>query len=285
MLSVVLILKLLLAPLLVVASSLAGRRWGPGTAGLLVALPVVAGPILLITTVEHGRQFGARAANASLLGLITLAAFAVIVARLAQHRGWLVTMAGGWICCLLADLVLVRLTAVPLIGLALTLAATGIAGRLIPGRLIPGRLIADPRPAPEPTAPGHPGWPWWDLPARAAATAALVATVTGAAAEHRPGLTGILAPFPIATSVVAAFTLAQHGAAATVTLMRGVLRGLIGFATFCFLLSVLLVPIGVALGFTAALGGTLIVQAILQLLGRGRMRDEGALAEPVAEGR
>ena len=44
----VLALKLLLAPLLVVASSLAGRRWGPRLAGILVVLPIVAGPILLI---------------------------------------------------------------------------------------------------------------------------------------------------------------------------------------------------------------------------------------------
>jgi hypothetical protein len=36
----VLALKLLLAPLLVVASSLAGRRLGPRLAGILVVLPI-----------------------------------------------------------------------------------------------------------------------------------------------------------------------------------------------------------------------------------------------------
>ena len=50
----VLALKLLLAPLLVVASSLAGRRWGPQVAGVTVVLPVVAGPILLILYLDHG---------------------------------------------------------------------------------------------------------------------------------------------------------------------------------------------------------------------------------------
>lgn len=43
------LLKLVLAPALVVVSSLAGRRWGPELAGALVALPIVAGPILFIT--------------------------------------------------------------------------------------------------------------------------------------------------------------------------------------------------------------------------------------------
>jgi hypothetical protein len=42
-----LLVKLSLAPLLVVGSSLAGRRWGPALAGVLGALPLVAGPILL----------------------------------------------------------------------------------------------------------------------------------------------------------------------------------------------------------------------------------------------
>lgn len=39
--------KILLAPLCVVAVSLAGRRWGTAVAGVLGGLPVVAGPILL----------------------------------------------------------------------------------------------------------------------------------------------------------------------------------------------------------------------------------------------
>ena len=83
-----LLLKLVLAPLLVVGSSLAGRRWGPGLTGLLVAMPVVAGPILLITYLEHGSAFVARAASASLLGLVSLAAFAVVFARVSRARGW-----------------------------------------------------------------------------------------------------------------------------------------------------------------------------------------------------
>ena len=64
----VLALKLLLAPLLVVASSLAGRRWGPRLAGILV-LPIVAGPILLILYVDQGNGFAAAAARAATLAI------------------------------------------------------------------------------------------------------------------------------------------------------------------------------------------------------------------------
>src|SRR4051794_27332984 len=84
----VLILKLLLAPALVVGSSLAGRRWGPKVTGTLVALPIVAGPILLITYLEHGTRFVAGAASASLLGLVTLALFATVFALLSRSLSW-----------------------------------------------------------------------------------------------------------------------------------------------------------------------------------------------------
>jgi hypothetical protein len=259
MVAVALTLKLLLAPLLVVASSLAGRRWGPGVSGLLVALPVVAGPILLITTIEHGRRFGAEAANASLLGLITLAGFAVVIAGVSERWGWLATMVTGWGACLIADVALARLSVAAPIGLLLVLAATVIAGRLIPS-------AAPQSGSPASSSPAQEEWPWWDLPARAAATAALVCTVTGAAAGLGPSLTGVLAPFPTATSVVVAFSLAQHGPAQTRPMLRGLLRGLVGFATFCFLLAVLLEPAGTLLAFTVAVGGALAVQARIILL-------------------
>ena len=131
------LLKLLLAPALVVASSLAGRRWGPAPAGTLVALPVVAGPILV-----------------------------------------------GWIVCLAADFGFARIRVPAWAGLVLTLAATCLAMRLMPAE----------RPHERPPI----SLPWWDLPARAVATGALVLTVTAAAARLGPGRTGVLAPFPIA---------------------------------------------------------------------------------------
>ena len=57
------LLKLLLVPLLLAAVTLAGRRWGQSVAGWLGSFPIVAGPILLILSIENGAGFGARAAQ------------------------------------------------------------------------------------------------------------------------------------------------------------------------------------------------------------------------------
>ena len=247
-----LLLKLVLAPMLVVASSLAGRRWGPELAGALVALPIVAGPILFITYLDHGRRFVSRAASASLLGLVSLALFAVVFALLSRTRGWASTLAIGWSACLVTDLALSSLRLPAVAGLCVSVVATGTALRVMSVK----EAGAD-RPAPS--------LPWWDLPARAVATGGLVLALTGAAARLGPGLTGVLAPFPTGTSVVAAFALAQGGSAAAVATARGVLRGLWGFAVFCFLTAVLAGPLGgsaFAVATLGALGTQLAVRRI-----------------------
>lgn len=124
--------KLLLAPLCVVAVSLAGRRWGVAVAGLLGGLPVVAGPILLVETLLHGRDFGSDAAAGTLLGLVALTAFVVIYGRVAAEAGPIVSVLCGWLAFLLGVAVLSPVQPPP--ELSLVIAAVGFwAGlRLLP---------------------------------------------------------------------------------------------------------------------------------------------------------
>lgn len=63
--------KLLLAPSFVVGASLTARRFGPRIGGLVGGLPVVAGPILLVYALTHGRAFAADAAAGSGVALLT----------------------------------------------------------------------------------------------------------------------------------------------------------------------------------------------------------------------
>ncbi|WP_439658589.1 hypothetical protein ACSHWB_40385 [Lentzea sp. HUAS TT2] len=225
-------------------SSLAGRRWGPAVAGVLVGLPIVAGPILFITYRQHGAEFAARAAGSSLLGLVSLAVFAVVFAHAGRRAGWVVTTATTWIAVLCADFALSFVHVPALVSFACTLAATGVAMLLMPK---PG-AHNEPRPPPA-----------WDLPARAVATGVLVLVITTASAALGPGWTGLLAPFPIATSVLAGFLHAQQGTA--VKALAGVLTGLFAFASFCFVLAVFTVPLGMG---AFALG--VVVAAAVQLL-------------------
>jgi hypothetical protein len=245
--------KLVLAPALVVGSSLAGRRWGHQVSGLLVALPLVAGPILLITELEHGAHFASRAAAASLLGLVALATFVVVFARAARHVGWPLVVLAGWAAFLAVALAFGQAAIPAGVGCALAAGAFALAPRLLP---------ADPPEQDSPIAE----LPTWDLPARAIATALLVLGLTGAAAGLGPTLTGVLTPFPVSNTVLAAFLLVLEGPAQADTFLRGFLRGAFGFVAFCFLVAVLVVPLGAGAAFALALCGALVAQLLARLL-------------------
>jgi hypothetical protein len=249
-----LLLKLFLAPLLVVASTLAGRKWGPGIAGILVGQPVVAGPILFITYLQHGRGFASAAATSSLLGVASLAVFALVFSRAARRFGWLATLATGWAAVLAVDAALsvVHVTALP--AFVFTLAAIAVAMIVMP------RANTERRGAQALSAPS------WDLPGRAVATGLLVLTVTTASSALGPHWTGLLAPFPIAISVVAAFVHAQHGHLETARTLMGALLGLVSLAAFCLSVAVLVRPIG----GTAFLVGVAVAVAAQLLVLQGR---------------
>ena len=252
-----LLLKVLLAPALVLGTSLAGRRWGPRVAGVLITLPIVAGPILLILLFEQGAAFASRAANASLLGLVATGAFGVIFAAAARRFSWAVTLALSWAAVLAVDLAVYRVHLPVVFGLVVAVVAMQGSAALLRRRM-------------DGPVPANTDWPWWDLPARAVATAALVLAVTGAAELLGPAVAGILTPFPIAVSVVCGFVLAEEGSAAAVVLLEGVLRGMTGFAVFCFGVAVLLPRLPPASAFAAAVTAGVAVPLLAGALRRWR---------------
>jgi hypothetical protein len=81
-----------------------------------------------------------------------------------------------------------------------------------------------------------------------------------------PELSGLLAPFPIITSVLAVFTHAHGGTEQVRVLLRNFLVGFYGYATFCFVLAIGLPSLGIALAFCFALAAALAVQALTFVL-------------------
>jgi hypothetical protein len=248
--------KILLAPLCVVAVSLAGRRWGVAAAGVLGGLPVVAGPILLVMTLLHGGDFGADAAAGTLLALAALTAFVVVYGRVSPAAGPLPSVLCGWTAFLLGVAVLSPVEPPPALSLILVAACFALGLRMLP---------------PLPTPPAAAAPPWWDLPARALAALALVLALTAASGALGSHLSGLLAPFPIVTSVLAVFTHAHDGVAQVNVLLRNFLFGFYGFAAFCFVLAIALPAAATAVAFGLATAAALAVQATTFLL-RSRLQ-------------
>ena len=130
-----LLAKLILVPTLIAAVTLAARRWGPRVAGLLTSLPVVGGPILVIYALEQGDVFAARAAEATLLGLIAVVAFCIAYATVAMRARWPLSVLSGWLAFTVVT-ALLYFTRFPLIvDLAIAFAVLLTSGRLLPAAI------------------------------------------------------------------------------------------------------------------------------------------------------
>jgi len=242
----VLALKLLLVPAFLLLVSLAGRRWGAAVACWLAGLPVVAGPILFFLAAEHGTSFASKAAAMSLSAVFASVAFSVAYAHAAPRIAWPVSLLAGlgaWAAAALA------LSALPLsatFSLAISLLTLMLAPRLFPAAQVPGTA----------RQVGHA-----ELACRMVAGAALTLAVTWVAGRAGPAWSGLLAVFPILGMVLAVFSHRNQGAAFAAALLRAMATGLYSFVAFCFVLSVALPALGVALAFALATAASLGVQA------------------------
>jgi hypothetical protein len=254
-----LLVKLLLAPAFVVGASLVVRRFGPLVGGVVGGLPVVAGPIVLAFALEHGEAFAADAAVATLLGTISLTAFVVVYGWLADRARWSVCLLAGWAAFLATTALLQPVDASAAIALLLAWATFGALLRLT--RRPPGDAAATVAPPPR-----------WDLPVRALCAMALVLALTGVAGPLGPHLSGLLAPFPIIVSVLAAFTHSQADAAVVRRLLRGLVLGLFAFALFFFAVAVLVEPLGIAAAFSIAALAALLLQGGVLAVRAARVR-------------
>lgn len=243
-----LLLKLLVAPGLVGAVTLAVRRWGPGVGGWLSGMPVVAGPILVFLAIEQGPAFGAQAAHATLTGLIGTVAFTVVYARSSVGLRWFLCLILGWIAFGVTAYALYLLQ--PPVGASLAgLFLASLMGRwALPPAGAPSARVAAPR---------------GDLPLRLVATAVLVLVLTGVADRLGPRVSGLLNAFPVLSTIVTAFTHAQYGSGPTIAFVGGFVRGIIGFGSFSFVLALTLVPFGLAWALVSASAAQVVVSGLL----------------------
>lgn len=247
----ILLLKLTLVPLLILAVTVAGRRWGPAVAGWMSAFPIVAGPILLTLTLEQGASFAATAAEGTLMAVLAILVFSIAYAWAATRYG----MWGSMLRALAAYAVAVALlcTVVPPLAASfvLVLVALALSPRLFP------RMTQD---APPKASGADLGW-------RMLAGAALVLAVTFGAASLGPRLSGFFAMFPVMSTVLVGFSHVQSGPAFAVNLLRGMVTGYYAFAVFCTVLAVALRAQPIGLAFAMAFGCALAVQLLARRLG------------------
>jgi hypothetical protein len=240
-------LKLVVTPALIGAATLAGRRWGQSIGGWLVGLPLTTGPVAFFIALDHGEPFAAAAALGSLGGAAAEAAFCLAYGWLALRARWPLALLAGSAAFAGLAVVLRWLAVGPPLLFLVAIGSLALALRLMP---------ASPA-SPVPAAP-----PRGDLPARMVLATAVVLLITALAPRLGARLSGLLATYPLFAAILTAFAHHLQGAGAAVSVLRGLLFGLFAFASFCLVLAVSLVHLGIAASFAAAIVVALMVQAV-----------------------
>jgi hypothetical protein len=243
------LVPLLAAPAVMVAATVAERRFGAAAAGAVGAAPVALAVVIL--SVDSGAATIAFSAAAHVVAQVAFAAaFALAVA---QRGGWVGALAGvvafGGVSL-----------AVELMPVELAIAAA--VGALV---AVPGR-----RPEHRVDAPGGPPTPGATV-IGAAATIALVGSALTAAELAGPAAAGTVGAFPAVSAVLALVIARSRGRRSAANALKALAGGLRGYLAFCLAVATAAPVFGV--GPAVALG--LAVCAAQSLLPRNSVRPGG----------
>jgi hypothetical protein len=244
-------LKLFLAPVLIGLVSIAGRRWGPAVGGWLVSLPLTSAPVILFLAIDQGTAFASGAAQDTLLGIMSVASFCLVYGWFSFRFGWPVSMLAGWGAFFALTFILEGILLPLLLSFVIVIAYLALVLIVMPKSQSKDITINPPP---------------WDTPLRMLVATAFVLGLTGAAAILGPQLSGLLAPFPMFTTILAVFTHHFQGANVARRLLRGVVAGSFTFVTFFLIISLLINRWGIAVAFGLALLAALATHSALLYL-------------------
>jgi hypothetical protein len=239
-------LKLSLVPACLLFVSLASKRWGPGVAGWLASLPIIAGPVVLFLTLANGPVFGTAAAKGSMAAVFASVSFGAVYVYIGARRSWPIALAGALLAWGVAAALTATLFTSDLASLLVALATLMLAPRVFPPKVDkPAASVITHR----------------ELLLRMGAGVLLVLVVTGGADLVGPRWSGLLAVFPVMASILAVFSHRNQGLDASTAMLRGLATGLYAFVAFFLVLSLTLTKAGTLAAFGLALLTALVVHA------------------------
>ncbi len=243
------LLKLTLAPMLIGLVSLAERKWGASISGLLVGLPLTAGPLLFFLTLEQGKSFSSRTSIASMMGLVALAAFASVYARVSQAHGWIPSLLGATGTYIAISALLIKLPSL----------SVGWAFPIACGALLLALLSFPRQPSLTPEFKISSGR---EISLRMAMAAAIVFLLTSLARLLGPVSSGLASIFPVYTSILAVFNHMKSSVLA-LAVLKGVVTGALGSAVFFVIVASAQGRLATGLCFGSAALAAIAVQALL----------------------
>lgn len=254
-----LFLKLTLVPLFVALVTFVGKRFGSKWAGVLGAMPVVAGPIVFIMIMEQGEKFGQVSALSAVSSVICYIAFGLTYSWVCRKYNWIISLFIANIAWLIATLALMSFK--QNIWLCLIIAFGSI---IIGSKLTPKYRSIKPE-----QGKGV------NIYVRMLAGALLTLLVSGLASITGGKLSGILAAYPIMGTILTVSTHLSQNYKMVAIVFNGMARGITSFVFFFTALYFLLGHLHIILCFVIAaviaILSQLIIMGILYLIAKRRI--------------
>ncbi|HSK46854.1 MAG TPA: hypothetical protein VLA05_02485 [Coriobacteriia bacterium] len=244
---ILLLAKVLIAPLLLLASTFVAHRWGGAAGGWLLGLPLMSGPVSVLLFVEHGTGFARVAARGGLLGVVATGIFCVCYAVMASRENWWRSLLVAYSCCLGIVWLLAQVHLSFDASLVFALTALVLLAWLI-GSPEHNREMATPPPA--------------SLAFRMLISSAGVFLITTSAVFLGAQVAGLLAPLPVVAAAMASSTHRRGEEEAAHGLLRGTLLGAWGGAGFFAVIGIALGQLTPFAAYAAATGAAVAAGGI-----------------------
>ncbi len=268
-----LLVKAIASALIVVIASVAAEAAGPFWGGLIISLPISAGPAYVMLSLQHDAGFiAASALNSFAANAASFVLLTVIALLAPRHRRPVVI--GGGIAAWLLSVLAIRAMDLSLGGAALLNVVLIVLALWLTRRA--ARVASQPR--------GALRRRWFELPLRAALVGLVVAGVVTASRALGPGVTGMASVFPVAFTSFAFLMLPRLGGAAAAAVMAGAVRAMPGFALSLLALSLTAEKSGAWWALLAMLATSLLWSAGMLLWRKVRGRFATAVSGPAAGG-
>lgn len=240
-------------PLVIGGVTIASKKWGNLVGGMIASMPWIAGPIMLFFTLEQGVDFAVNSVKGIMMGVVGVLAFCFAYIYSALKSRWYVSLLLAYLA-FVATTVLLKVfeNYVGLNGWFIFAVVLSLFGLKVFPKLDvqtnSGQNLK------------------YDIYLRMVIITVFVALITYLAKILGPTWSGILTPFPIITAILASFTHYTQGAYGTSIILRGMLTGFIGFATFLFLQAKLLPHLPIATAFAIGFIANLILNLAMRYL-------------------
>ena len=209
--SLLLGLKLFLAPFFVWIISKLQSRYNARLGGLFLGLPLTTGPFLLIIGLQEGRSFAKTAAHGVLVGQLSLIVFCFVYALAAKSLNWkrsiFIATIAVWSSGYFFNLINFSN-----LGVAMTLFFVwAISLGLFPKYEKPTEKVVAPK---------------WELPVRLITTVVLILLLTATANILGSRVSGALSTYPTIITVLGAFSHRRNGPKYLIATLHALIQAL-----------------------------------------------------------